>query len=177
MIKMLPNEQLRRERQRRGWSRQYVAEQIGVADPKTIGRWERGVAFPSAHFLQRVCTLFGMLAQDLGLFPGENEHDRQAPVEQFAHRLNGMFSITELATVEPSLATLLVEVDGQVDRNEFLLQLKQRLSGSKTLLASDLDGLPGTSKVVLARGSVYNDDFEHYTGGDVLYILFRSSQS
>ena len=37
-IKMLPNEQLRRERQRRGWSREYVAEQIGVADPKTIGR-------------------------------------------------------------------------------------------------------------------------------------------
>ena len=66
---MLPNEQLRRERQRRGWSRQFVAEQLGVADPKTIGRWERGVAFPSSYFLQRLCTLFGMLAQDLGLFP------------------------------------------------------------------------------------------------------------
>ena len=74
MISMLPNEQLRNERQRRGWSRQYVAEQIGVADPKTIGRWERGVAFPSAYFLQRLCTLYGMLAQDLGLFPAEHQH-------------------------------------------------------------------------------------------------------
>ena len=74
MIDMLPNEQLRLERQRRGWSRQYVAEQIGVADPKTIGRWERGVAFPSAYFLQRLCTLYGMLAQDLGLFPAEHKH-------------------------------------------------------------------------------------------------------
>jgi transcriptional regulator with XRE-family HTH domain len=74
MIDMLPNEQLRNERQRRGWSRQYVAEQIGVADPKTIGRWERGVAFPSAYFLQRLCTLFGMLAQDLGLLPAEHRH-------------------------------------------------------------------------------------------------------
>ncbi|MGH2498125.1 MAG: helix-turn-helix transcriptional regulator [Ktedonobacteraceae bacterium] len=72
MINMLPNEQLRRERQRRGWSRQYVAEQIGVADPKTIGRWERGVAFPSSYFLQRLCTLYGMFAQDLGLFPEEH---------------------------------------------------------------------------------------------------------
>src|SRR5579859_7806572 len=74
MINMLPNEQLRRERQRRGWSRQYVAEQIGVADPKTIGRWERGVAFPSSYFLQRLCTLYGMFAQDLGLFPAEHKN-------------------------------------------------------------------------------------------------------
>ena len=73
MINMLPNEQLRRERQRRGWSRQYVAEQIGVADPKTIGRWERGVAFPSSYFLQRLCALYGMFAQDLGLFPAEHK--------------------------------------------------------------------------------------------------------
>ena len=78
MINMLPNEQLRRERQRRGWSRQYVAEQIGVADPKTIGRWERGVAFPSSYFLQRLCTLFDMLAQDLGLFPAEHQHSLQS---------------------------------------------------------------------------------------------------
>lgn len=75
---MLPNEQLRRERQRRGWSRQYVAEQIGVADPKTVGRWERGVAFPSSYFLHRLCTLFEMLAQDLGLFTAEHQHILQA---------------------------------------------------------------------------------------------------
>jgi transcriptional regulator with XRE-family HTH domain len=77
-IKMLPNEQLRRERQRRGWSREYVAEQIGVADPKTIGRWERGVAFPSSFFLQKLCNLFGMLAQDLGLFPANHDSELQA---------------------------------------------------------------------------------------------------
>ena len=77
MINMLPNEQLRNERQRRGWSRQYVAEQIGVADPKTIGRWERGVAFPSSYFLQRLCTLYGMFAQDLGLLPPEHKNASQ----------------------------------------------------------------------------------------------------
>src|SRR5690348_11023364 len=77
MINMLPNEQLRNERQRRGWSRQYVAEQIGVADPKTIGRWERGVAFPSAYFLQRLCALYGMFAQDLGLVPPEHKNTVQ----------------------------------------------------------------------------------------------------
>lgn len=80
MINMLPNEQLRRERQRRGWSRQYVAEQIGVADPKTIGRWERGVAFPSSYFLQKLCTLFGMLAQDLGLYSVEQHNSTHTSV-------------------------------------------------------------------------------------------------
>lgn len=79
MINMLPNEQLRQERQRRGWSRQYVAEQIGVADPKTIGRWERGVASPSSYFLQKLCTLFGMLAQDLGLYPAEQYNLTHSP--------------------------------------------------------------------------------------------------
>src|SRR5690349_14113129 len=68
----LSNERLRQERQRRGWTREYVAEQIGIADVKTIGRWERGVAFPRAYFLQKLCALFGMLAQDLGLYEESN---------------------------------------------------------------------------------------------------------
>lgn len=75
VTKALPNEQLKRERQRRGWSREYVAEKIGVADPKTIGRWERGYSFPSAYFLQHLCDLFGMFAQDLGLYPAPEERN------------------------------------------------------------------------------------------------------
>ena len=70
VVRLLPNDQLRWERQRRGWSRAYIAEQIGVADPKTIGRWERGGAFPSAYFLQRLCALFQMPAEELGLWYG-----------------------------------------------------------------------------------------------------------
>ncbi len=64
---VVPNERLRQERQRRGWSRAYVAEQIGVADPKTVGRWERGWCSPSSYFLHKLCTLFNLLPQDLGL--------------------------------------------------------------------------------------------------------------
>src|ERR1700737_3080160 len=69
----LSNDLLRQERQRRGWSREYVAEQIGIADVKTIGRWERGVAFPRAYFLQKLCALFGLLPHDLGLYQEESE--------------------------------------------------------------------------------------------------------
>ena len=42
---------LRYERERRGWSRNYVAEKI-ESDPQTVGRRERGKAFPNPYFRQ-----------------------------------------------------------------------------------------------------------------------------
>jgi WD40 repeat protein/transcriptional regulator with XRE-family HTH domain len=58
---------LRQERERRGWSRNYVAEQIEV-DIFTVGRWERGERMPHPRHRQKLCALFEMNAQDLGLF-------------------------------------------------------------------------------------------------------------
>src|SRR2546421_2454820 len=49
---------LKRERQVRGWSQEDVAARIG-SDPKTVGRWERGLTFPSPYFQQRLVDLFG----------------------------------------------------------------------------------------------------------------------
>lgn len=54
------------ERQRRGWSRKYVAEQIGVSE-YTIGQWERGEHMPYPVHIQRLCDLFDSNAEDLGL--------------------------------------------------------------------------------------------------------------
>src|SRR5437588_10956442 len=53
--KALPNNRLRHEREQRGWTREYVAEQIGCPEPKTVGRWERGTTFPSPHYRQKLC--------------------------------------------------------------------------------------------------------------------------
>jgi WD40 repeat protein/transcriptional regulator with XRE-family HTH domain len=58
---------IRQERERRGWSRSYVAEQIEV-DVITVGRWERGERMPHPQYRQKLCALFEMNAQDLGLF-------------------------------------------------------------------------------------------------------------
>ncbi|HEU5377618.1 MAG TPA: helix-turn-helix transcriptional regulator [Ktedonobacteraceae bacterium] len=63
---MAPNQRLRDERERRGWSRLYVAERINLADPKTLGRWERGVSSPSRIFQRKLCALFGKSNEDLG---------------------------------------------------------------------------------------------------------------
>ncbi|GCF07108.1 helix-turn-helix domain-containing protein [Dictyobacter arantiisoli] len=72
--KTVSNQWLRRERERRGWSRSSLAEMLGVADPKTIGRWERGVTFPSAHFQRKLQALFELNAEQIGLLPrGDDE--------------------------------------------------------------------------------------------------------
>ncbi len=56
---------LKRERQLRGWSQEDVATRIG-SDPKTVGRWERGLTYPSPYFQQRLFELFGKDASALG---------------------------------------------------------------------------------------------------------------
>lgn len=71
----VPNERLRDEREKRGWTRAYVAEQLNLADPKTIGRWERGVSSPNAHFRRRLCTIFQLEPQQLGLALGYQGRD------------------------------------------------------------------------------------------------------
>jgi WD40 repeat protein/transcriptional regulator with XRE-family HTH domain len=60
------HEQLRFERERRGWSQADLAEKVGC-DTKTVGRWESGVRFPRPYHRQILCELFGKNAEDLGL--------------------------------------------------------------------------------------------------------------
>src|SRR6266702_244550 len=59
---------LRQERELRGWSRNYVAEQLEV-DVMTVGRWERGERLPHPSHRQKLCDLFEKNAQELGFLP------------------------------------------------------------------------------------------------------------
>ena len=71
-----PNQQLRQERERRCWSQLEVADRIGTTS-LNVSRWERGITFPTPHFRQELCTLFGKSAGELGLLQGENaDHER-----------------------------------------------------------------------------------------------------
>lgn len=75
---------LRRERERRGWSRAYVAEKT-ESDLRTVGRWERSEYFPDAYHLQKLCELFNMLPEELGLlretFEDSSEHVGAEPMQ------------------------------------------------------------------------------------------------
>ena len=61
----VPNAQLRHQRQIRGWSQAYLAQQIDVPD-YYISRWERGDVSPGPYYQQKLCELFGKTAQELG---------------------------------------------------------------------------------------------------------------
>ena len=63
----IPNHLLRRARLERGWSQQVVAERIGAPNNMMVTRWERGKAFPSPYYVERLCQLFEQKASDLGL--------------------------------------------------------------------------------------------------------------
>lgn len=64
-------EQLLRERKRRGWSQEKVAQLLGI-DPKTVGRWERNENFPTIQLHEELCRIFGKSAEELGLFSDES---------------------------------------------------------------------------------------------------------
>lgn len=51
------NTRLRDERLRKRWTQQDLADRLGTTK-LTVGRWERGVAFPGPYFRLRLATLF-----------------------------------------------------------------------------------------------------------------------
>jgi WD40 repeat protein/transcriptional regulator with XRE-family HTH domain len=61
------HEQLRRERERRGWSQEDLAEKVS-SDTRTISRWESGISLPRPYFRQKLSELLGKDAEELGFF-------------------------------------------------------------------------------------------------------------
>jgi len=73
----MPNARLRRQRRQRGWSLQRVAEElqklcelegrrVGVT-ASMVGKWERGFKRPSPFYQEKLCALYGLSAEQLGL--------------------------------------------------------------------------------------------------------------
>jgi transcriptional regulator with XRE-family HTH domain len=60
------HQQLRYERERRGWSQADVADKMGC-DTKTVGRWESGERLPRPYHRQELCEIFGKNAEEFGL--------------------------------------------------------------------------------------------------------------
>src|SRR5690348_3339118 len=78
---------LKRERQLRGWSQEDVATRIGSV-PKTVGRWERGLTYPSPYFQQRLFDLFGKDARALGLVVEQSEDLPSTPQNSYDFHAN-----------------------------------------------------------------------------------------
>src|SRR5581483_11630855 len=76
--KAQPNTLLKRERTLRGWTQADVAGAIGT-DGYTVNRWECGRAKPSPYFRQKLCTLFGKNAEELGFLDKPNQDQSPLP--------------------------------------------------------------------------------------------------
>src|SRR5579884_1471535 len=64
--KPLPNQHVRYERERRGWSQQEVADKVGTT-PLNVSRWERGETIPGPHFRAKLSEVFEKSPYELGL--------------------------------------------------------------------------------------------------------------
>jgi transcriptional regulator with XRE-family HTH domain len=65
---------LRRERELRGWSQQRVADEIKT-NVDTVSKWERGINKPDPYFREKLITLFGKNAAELGLLDQQPDND------------------------------------------------------------------------------------------------------
>ncbi|HJT56630.1 MAG TPA: tetratricopeptide repeat protein [Ktedonobacteraceae bacterium] len=158
-----PNEQLKQARVLRGWSQKYVAEQIG-ADHYYLSRWERGTASPSPYYRQKLCTLFGKNARELGLLPDEVGEQHQAPTSQEIPAQASMAPIYDAAI--PPLSSGTSELVG---RSEALSQLRARLCSGKNLVLTALNGLPGVGKTTLAVAMAHDSRVLEYFGDGALW--------
>ncbi len=144
-----PNQLLRRARLERGWTQKQVAEHIGAPNDVTVTRWERGTAFPSPHYVQRLCELFEQPASELGLIkaarpavsshtPASNQPQPDGPHERAAASQQDVPLLSALPLIgrEAELRTLEARYqDAQQGRMQVAL-IQGEAGIGKTRLAS-----------------------------------------
>ncbi len=132
---MKPNLRLKQERERRGWSQARLAEEIDTSE-RNVGRWERGESHPSPYFREKLCTLFGKSAQELGLVRDVVELAEGAPA----------WRPPVWPVYDPAIPPVPNEGRELVGRGELLDALADQLCSGKTVV---LSGLPGVGKTAI----------------------------
>jgi transcriptional regulator with XRE-family HTH domain len=130
-------EQFKYQRELRGWSQAKMAEELATT-PNRISAWERGVSLPSAYFREKICALFEMNAQELGLLSIDKPEVLSNPTlepeasalivaeeqSSFPQQVDTKDqSPASLATILESSNTVDTSVDHQYDRTRHILPL------------------------------------------------------
>src|SRR5579864_8041175 len=110
MATRLPfHEQLRYEREIRGWSQADLAEKVGC-DTKTIGRWERGDGLPRPYLRQKLSDILGKNAEELGLVKEKTGDIKPVSSPDHEHNI-AEASLFPTPTIAPSLSPMPHEVN------------------------------------------------------------------
>ena len=157
-----PNHLLRAARKARNWTQKEVADLIGSPQSFNVSRWEQGTAFPSAHYIQRLCLLFGQSAQELGLSveePPQSGHpsaEAEAfPLWNVPYRRNPFFT----------------------GREEVLQHLRERLTAGQNAAVSQsqaISGLGGIGKTQIVVEYAYRHRQDYQA---VLWARAESSEA
>jgi tetratricopeptide (TPR) repeat protein/transcriptional regulator with XRE-family HTH domain len=168
ITKKQTNQLLRTERELRGWSQKYVAEQLG-ADHYYLSRWERGTAVPSPYYRQKLCALFGKNARELGLLreemllPNSSSHLEQEITSTDALQRE------ETPIYDPSLPLFVAEETGLVGRDDLVKQMKERLCIEQVTRSIALTGLPGAGKTTLAAALAQDSALRQHFADGILW--------
>ena len=172
-----PNLRLKEERELRGWSQKYVADEIG-ADRYYLSRWEHGTASPSPYYRQKLCAVFGKDARELGLLPDEAGKE----AEQEFLRQDSLLDEREGEEVvparsneypssiyDPMLPPPLSRAVKLIGRDDVYQHLKQQLCAGNGVVLTAINGLPGVGKTTLAVELAHDEEVSAYFKDGVLW--------
>jgi transcriptional regulator with XRE-family HTH domain len=143
-----PNERLRRARLLRGWSQQRVADQINQlpgnarADRELVYRWEAGKRTPGPFYRERLCQVFGMSAEQLGLV------ELPAPdLADAAHTVTGEWrgrpaDVSVDRQLPESVNVLVRELWGDQVNRRAILQVLGALAAGSAVEGASLQRMP-----------------------------------
>ncbi|GHO57942.1 NB-ARC domain-containing protein [Ktedonobacter robiniae] len=166
----IPNTLLRQARELRGWSQKFVSEQIDAPAICYISRWERGHTIPSPFYREKLCTLFGKDARELGLLPNKEQSEMPSPSQKAAPLAQAdVFSPSKVFLFK-SPESFVSHSSHLVGRQKVIELLTQKLctEPEKTIIA--LHGLPGVGKTSLARICIYNKQIQEQFHHGILWI-------
>lgn len=140
--KGIANVRLRRARELKCWSQEYVAHVLETS-PVNVSRWECGRTLPGPYFRHKLCALFEKSATELGL------------VREVVGQALASASTAGSSGERPppgDLADALPKPGGRalIGRDELLSKLKERLCSGERKTTVALYGLPGVGKTALA---------------------------
>src|SRR5437588_5846838 len=137
--KGVPNQRLKRERERRGWSQRDLATLVDT-NLYTVSRWERGLTVPHPSTLDKLCKVFEKSPWELGFtMKGVTCCTQSASCLPFQHELD-----------DPAIPRSQVGGKGPIGRAQLLADLKRRLCSGKNVALLALNGLPGVGKTTIA---------------------------